>query len=155
MIILQKLVEGVSEQSLSRFVTRAQRAAGVSGRLNVLVAGNRELRDLNRRFRRKDRPTDVLSFPSASDESGFIGDIAISGEIARTNASLLGHAPAQEIKILVLHGLLHLAGYDHETDNGTMARKEARLRRELKLPESLIERNATSKPGARRRRSCQ
>jgi probable rRNA maturation factor len=153
LIILQKPVEGVSEQSLSRFVTHARRAAGVQGQVNVLVTSNHELHELNRRFRGKDKPTDVLSFPSAADGARFSGDIAISADIARASANQLGHAPAQEIKILVLHGLLHLAGYDHETDNGTMARKEVRLRRELKLPESLTERNKPSTPGAGRRRS--
>ena len=92
-------------------------------------------RDLNRRFRRKNKPTDVLSFPRPSG-----GDIAISADIARENAARYGHSVAAELKILVLHGLLHLAGYDHESDNGRMARAEARLRSQLKLPASLIDR---------------
>ena len=69
------------------------------------------------------------------------GDIAISADIATQNARQLGHAPALEIKILALHGVLHLAGYDHETDHGEMARKEISLRKALGLPSGLIERN--------------
>jgi len=72
---------------------------------------------------------------------GFAGDVAISAEIARQNARRLGHTAAEEIKILVLHGMLHLAGYDHELDNGEMEREEARLRKSLGLPVGLIERN--------------
>jgi probable rRNA maturation factor len=99
------------------------------------------MRELNRRFRAKDKPTDVLSFPAADVPGcGIAGDIAISAQIASENARSLGHKAATELKILVLHGLLHLAGFNHETDNGKMARKERKLRRELKLPDGLIER---------------
>jgi probable rRNA maturation factor len=70
----------------------------------------------------------------------FAGDVAISAEIAASNARRLGHSPSEEIKILVVHGLLHLRGYDHERDHGEMARKEEKLRTELKLPVALIER---------------
>ncbi len=143
MVIFRKSVNGASEGSLGRFVARARRAVGLRARVNVLVTANREVRALNRRFRGHDHATDVLSFPGLGDggEDGE-GDIAISADIAASNARRLGHGPAQELKILVLHGLLHLAGYDHEKDNGRMARKEARLRRELGLPESLIERSS-------------
>jgi probable rRNA maturation factor len=71
----------------------------------------------------------------------FAGDVAISADIASQNARRLGHSPIEEVKVLVLHGLLHLAGYDHEADNGTMARREMRLREKLKLPVALIERS--------------
>jgi probable rRNA maturation factor len=109
----------------------------------VLVTGNRAMRALNRRFRGKDQVTDVLSFPAAPEaESEMAGDIAISAEMAAANAARLGHSPATELKILMLHGLLHLAGYDHEHDQGTMARKETRLRRELRLPDGLIQRSS-------------
>ena len=103
----------------------------------MLITSSAELRRLNRRFRGKNEATDVLSFPSAD---GTLGDLAISAEIAARNAHRLGHSATDEIKILILHGLLHLAGYDHETDDGVMARKEARLRRVLGLPVGLIER---------------
>lgn len=140
MIILEKAVKGVSATGLARFARRAQKLAGLSGEVNVLVAGNRRLQELNRRFRKKDLPTDVLSF--AGDGAG---EIAISAELARRNAALYGHSAADELRILVLHGMLHLAGYDHETDNGRMAALESRLRVRLKLPGSLISR-AISEP---------
>jgi probable rRNA maturation factor len=142
LVILRKHVLGLSEAALARFTTRASRAVGLRGLSNVLVTTSRELRALNRRFRGKDQPTDVLSFsPQPGFGDAFAGDIAISAEIARQNAQSLGHSEAQEIKILVLHGVLHLAGYDHENDNGVMAGKEAKLRKVLGLPVGLIERN--------------
>ncbi|HWR37684.1 MAG TPA: rRNA maturation RNase YbeY [Clostridia bacterium] len=135
---------------MSRFAARARRAARLSGYINVLIAHNSELRELNRQFRHKDKPTDVLSFPSEEDR--FAGDIAISADIARENGKQLGHGITTELKVLILHGVLHLAGYDHETDNGEMARKERRLRAELNLPDGLIERaSASVKPAARKR----
>lgn len=144
---------------LSRFVARAQRAAGVQGRVIVLVTSSREMRELNRRFRGQDHATDVLSFPTVSlpkparehgravrvgspaqSAEAAAGDIAISAEMALRNAARLGHSVAAELKTLALHGLLHLAGYDHEQDRGGMAEREARLRGELRLPETLIQR---------------
>jgi probable rRNA maturation factor len=103
--------------------------------VDILVSGNKRLQELNRRFRRKNKPTDVLSFPRPSG-----GDIAISADIARQNAALYKHSPAEELKVLILHGMLHLAGHDHESDNGQMARTESRMRTQLKLPASLIDR---------------
>lgn len=142
MILFRKRVAGLSEASLRRFVALACRSARVRAEVNVLVTSSRELHSLNRRFRRKDKPTDVLSFPSTPGvEDGFAGDIAISADIARDNARALGHSQSEEIKILALHGVLHLAGYDHERDEGAMARKERQLRRQLGLPVGLIERS--------------
>ncbi len=142
-------MRGVSGPELARYVRRAQKLAGVMGTVDILVAGSRRLQELNRRFRRKNAPTDVLSFPR--DQGG---DIAISAEIARANAGRYGHSSAAELKILILHGMLHLAGHDHERDGGRMAAIEARLRAQLKLPESLIHRAAEpAKPGPPRRRS--
>jgi len=140
MVIFEKAVStastpGVTPAQMQRFVRQAQALAKVQGEVDVLIAGNQRLRQLNRRFRRKNKPTDVLSFPRPSG-----GDIAISADIARDNARLYGHSLADELKVLVLHGMLHLAGYDHETDNGRMARAEVRLRARLKLPASLIDR---------------
>jgi probable rRNA maturation factor len=135
MVIFETEVEGVNAAQIRRFARQAQALAKVAGEVDVLVSGNRRLRQLNARFRRKDRPTDVLSFPRAEG-----GDIAISAEIALENAARFGHGVAQELKVLVLHGMLHLAGYDHESDNGRMARAESRLRARLGLPDSLIAR---------------
>src|SRR5271169_1049774 len=96
------------------------------------------MQDLNRRYRRKNKPTDVLSFPSGVP--GVAGDVAISLEIAAANAAEIGHSLATEVKVLILHGLLHLAGYDHEKDNGEMLTREIAMRHELMLPVGLIER---------------
>jgi probable rRNA maturation factor len=142
LVIVKRPVAGLSEAALDKFVARARRASGVRGAVSVLVTSNRELQELNRRFRRKNKPTDVLSFPAIPGlAQKFAGDVAISAEIATQNADELGHTAAEEIRILVLHGMLHLAGYDHELDNGEMEREEARLRKSLGLPVGLIERN--------------
>ena len=148
MVILEKKVAGLNEVALGRFVLRARKAVGLRGQVNVLVTSSAAVRSLNLRFRGQNKATDVLSFPSASyvAESRKAdkppGDIAISADIALQNSFRLGHPAAQEIKILMLHGILHLAGFDHERDNGEMARKEAKLRRALGLPAALMERAA-------------
>ena len=139
---MKKRISGLSEAALSKFVSRAKRALRLAGEVNIMVTGDAELRRLNRRFRAKDRETDVLSFPALRRLSnGLAGDIAISADIASDNARHLGHSPAEEIKILALHGILHLAGYDHDRDQGQMTRKEARLRRAFGLSMSLTERS--------------
>ncbi len=150
MVIFQKRVAGLSELALDRFVARARRAAGLKAKVNVLLTSSAEMKSLNRRFRGKDKPTDVLSFPAEREiQKEFAGEIAISAEIASQSARVLGHSSAEEVKILVLHGILHLRGYDHESDNGQMAKREKKLRAELRLPLGLIER-AFSKVATRR-----
>jgi probable rRNA maturation factor len=150
LVIIRRPVSGLTEALLAKFVARARRASGVRGAVCVLVTSNRELQALNRRFRGKNKPTDVLSFPAMTGLAPeFAGDVAISAEIAKQNARRLGHTAAEEIRILVLHGMLHLAGYDHELDTGEMEREEARLRKSLGLPVGLIERNMRS-TGAKR-----
>lgn len=146
---MRQSISGVSRAALERFTARACRAARVRGEVNVVVAGNAELRRLNRDFRGKDMPTDVLSFPAAGKD--LAGDIAISATIARANARRLGHTVAKELQVLILHGLLHLAGYDHETDSGEMRRKEERLRAQLGLPAALIARSGQKRQKAGRR----
>ena len=143
-IIFRRPVPGLSGASLARFVARARHAARLKKTANVLVTTSRELQRFNRRFRGKNEATDVLSFPASLGIADFAGDVAISAEIAARNAAELGHTPAEEIKILALHGILHLAGYDHEKDHGEMARKEERLRKVLGLPGGLIKRNETN-----------
>jgi probable rRNA maturation factor len=166
-VIFRKRIAGLSRSTLERFVLRARRAVHLRETVNVLVTSSAELRSLNRRFLGADKATDVLSFPSSAADlqaRRVAGDVAISADIARENAGRLGHTVADEVKILVVHGVLHLAGFDHERDNGEMARKESRLRRQLKLEAGLIERTGpragkglTRKerrdrtPGARRR----
>jgi probable rRNA maturation factor len=140
--------KSTSAQTLSRFATRAQRALGLKGEVNICVTSNREMQALNRRFRKKNKPTDVLSFPA--DGKGVAGDIAISLEIAAANAAELGHSLETEVKILIVHGMLHLAGYDHETDKGEMQAREAFLREKLKLPVGLIERSQSPAKAGKR-----
>ena len=141
-MIFERRVPNLTELALSRFIDRARLAAGLKGEVDVLVTSNSEMKTLNQRFRKMNKPTDVLSFPSASDDlrKDFAGEIAISAEIALRSSWALGHSAAQEIKILALHGVLHLRGYDHERDNGRMAQRESQLRAKLRLPVGLIER---------------
>ena len=152
MVIFQKRVPELTELALARFLARARRAAGLQGTVNVLLTTSAEMKSLNRRFRGKDKPTDVLSFPAEpTARKQLAGEIAISTEIAAKNARSLGHAAADEVKILVLHGVLHLRGYDHECDNGQMASREKHLRAKLHLPLGLIERAATGRPRSKHR----
>jgi probable rRNA maturation factor len=153
-VIFRKKIAGLSPSTLERFVLRARKLVFLPGTANILITNNSEMQSLNRRFRGLDKPTDVLSFPSEPELSRrgrVAGEIAISADIARENSRELGHSVADEIKILALHGVLHLAGFDHENDQGEMARKEMRLRRLLNLNIGLIER-AQPPPRVRRRR---
>lgn len=135
---------GLNESTIERFVFRVRRLIGMREMVNVVVTSSSQLRALNRRFRGLDKPTDVLSFPSfhvgSRQLKSVAGDVVISADIARDNAIRFGHSLGNEVRILILHGVLHLAGFDHEHDAGEMARKESRLRRQLKLEPALIER---------------
>jgi probable rRNA maturation factor len=117
--------------------------AKAKGDLSVAVVSDRRMRALNRQFRGKDASTDVLSFPSG--ERGFLGDIVIADGVAKRQAKEAGHSIQTELRVLALHGLLHLLGFDHDADDGKMARAEARLRKKAGLPEGLIERNGPQK----------
>lgn len=121
-----------------------QKAAPASARgdVSIAVVSDRRMRALNRQFRGKDAATDVLSFPATHmpGVSSFLGDIVIASGVASRQAREAGHSVATELKVLALHGLLHLLGYDHDTDDGKMARAEARLRKKAGLREGLIER---------------
>ncbi|MCC6745671.1 MAG: rRNA maturation RNase YbeY [Acidobacteria bacterium] len=106
-------------------------AAGHPGReLAVTITNDRRLHLLNRQYRGKDKPTDVLSFPY-DEPCGPIGDVVVSIDRARAQAEEKGHGLQRELEILVLHGSLHVCGYDHETDDGEMDRIEKRLRKRL------------------------
>jgi len=105
----------------------------------VALTSDAVVRRLNARYRRKNAATDVLSFPS--DEPGQLGEVVIARGVARRQARLAGHSVQVELRVLALHGLLHLLGYDHEHDDGRMARVERRLRRKGGLREGLIERS--------------
>jgi probable rRNA maturation factor len=150
-IILSRRVAGLNQPALVDFIVRACRLVKLRGTLTVMITSSREMRSLNLRFRGKSGTTDVLSFPAPASVNGYAGDIAISLDIAVRNARGLGHSVAQEIQILVLHGVLHLAGYDHESDGGEMANKERRLRAKLALPGGLIERSSLRAKNSRRR----
>jgi probable rRNA maturation factor len=151
LVTIKKRVSGLREATLARFILRAKRAAKLRGEVSVLVTSDHELRELNQRFRGKNKTTDVLSFPAdAVGSNELAGDVAISAQTAIYNAQRLGHTAAQEVEILALHGILHLAGYDHVRDNGQMASREAHLRRALRLPMGLIERNSHSARRAQR-----
>jgi probable rRNA maturation factor len=113
------------------WVRRVLVEAGAPGAsLSVLLCGDRRVRTLNREFRDRDRPTDVLSFPSGDPDatmgSGFLGDIVIGVPYAARQARAQGHAVAREVQILLVHGILHLLGHDHERDGGEMFRLQAR-----------------------------
>jgi len=112
--------------------------ARARGQMTVAIVPDARVRALNRKFRKKDTTTDVLSFPA--EEPGYLGDVVISGGVAARQARAAGHPLATELRVLALHGLLHLLGYDHERDDGQMARLERRLRRSGGLREGLIER---------------
>jgi probable rRNA maturation factor len=120
-------------------VTRLLQAAGLlvgapDHEISVLFTGDAEIRGLNRRFRRKDRPTDVLSFPDGNllaEERPRIGDIVVSVSAARRNARRAGHPLRREARYLLIHGFLHLMGYDHEVDGGEMVALETEIRERL------------------------
>jgi probable rRNA maturation factor len=130
----------LGKRDLNRFLAGAVEALGLTGEFSVLLTGDEQLRALNLQFRGKDKPTDVLSFPALAEAAQGGGDLAISLETASRQAAEHGHTLQMEVKILVLHGLLHLAGYDHERDQGEMRRRETRLRKQFALPAGLVER---------------
>ena len=112
------------------------------------------LKELNRGFRGKNKATDVLSFPAFENAHGFAGDLAISTETAQRQADEHGHPLDIELRILMLHGILHLAGHDHEADTGEMRALEAQLQVKLKLPTGLIERTLAPATKAAKKRSA-
>jgi probable rRNA maturation factor len=106
--------------------------------MTLALVADARVRALNRRFRHKNQSTDVLSFPA--EEPGQLGDVVIATGVARRQAAAAGHSLQTELRVLALHGLLHLLGYDHEADDGAMGRVERRLRLRGGLREGLIER---------------
>lgn len=125
------------------------------GAVTVKIVGDAEMARLNQQFRGKVGPTDVLSFPAEPAGPGGpltanyaqgneLGDIAIARGLAARQARALGHSLRTELRVLALHGLLHLLGYDHERDRGEMRAVEARLRRRAGLPPGLVERASPS-----------
>ena len=150
MILNRQRAVRVAQRPLRQFLARVQRELGITeADVTVCLVSDAEIARMNQVFRKKRGPTDVLSFP-ATQRNGpvsrrksrpiqpkragyFLGDVAISPATARRNARKLGRTLPSELRILTLHGVLHLLGYDHETDQGEMDRIEARLRRKLGL----------------------
>ncbi|MBZ5621806.1 MAG: rRNA maturation RNase YbeY [Acidobacteriia bacterium] len=153
-VTFRRVPTEVRPRAILNFARKIEREVSKGRAFDCLITGDAELRRLNREFRGKDEPTDVLSFPvggvcfslpgnharQAKAGPTTLGDVAISLARARTQARDFGHATEQEIRVLMLHGLLHLLGMDHETDRGQMARAEKRWRARLGLPNGLIER---------------
>lgn len=136
MIVNRQRRVSVDLKPLEEFSVRVRKELRfLPGSVTIRLVSDNAIAQLNRSFRHKHGPTDVLSFPADEEiqscEAGYAGDIAISPETARRNARRLGRLFRDEIRLLILHGMLHLAGYDHETDNGEMEEIERRLRRRL------------------------
>ena len=146
MIVNRQRSVPISIVSLERFTARALRLLHLPAEcLTICLVTTGAMARWNRAYRGKDKPTDVLSFPSGDNgsprrkkqdrasDAAYLGDIAIAPVVARNNALRFGRALEDEMRILILHGILHLMGYDHETDTGQMDRREQRLRRSLGL----------------------
>jgi probable rRNA maturation factor len=133
---------GIRRKPFKEFAERLRNELAHGRPFECLITDDRAITTLNGRFRRKWSPTDVLSFPVADGmPDGYLGEVAISWQRAAEQAAERGHSTEQEIEILMLHGVLHLLGYDHQSDRGRMARLETAWRRRLGLPDGLIERS--------------
>jgi probable rRNA maturation factor len=148
LLLYRRAGTGLPKRELREFAfdLRVRVAGGYA--FTCLLTDDKELARLNRMFLGKSYPTDVLSFPSGGGAS--LGDLAISIERAREQAAEHGHSLPEEVKILMLHGVLHLLGLNHESDRGSMARAEKRWRAELNLPVGLIERSRAGRAEVRR-----
>jgi probable rRNA maturation factor len=143
-MLFEKAPRSLRRRELNAFAeTVCEQVAG-GRRFCCLLTNDEALRRMNRQFRSIDAPTDVLSFPLASP-GGELGDIAISVDRAREQAARYGHDLMTELRVLLLHGVLHLLGHDHASDGGKMRRMETRWRRQLGLPAGVIERVAGQK----------
>jgi len=140
LLVFETKARGLGRRELQDFARRLRDEVAEGRSFCGLITTDAELHRLNLQFLGHDYPTDVLSFPSPAP--GAMGDLAISVDRAAEQASRHGHDTATEIRILLLHGVLHLMGYDHETDRGRMRRAEKRWRQARGLPAGLIERAA-------------
>lgn len=134
---------GLDRKRLRQFLETLTLSLAAGRAFHCLLANDAELQRLNATFLGNDYPTDVLSFPSVAGEES-LGEIAISSQRARAQASEFGHSVETEIEILLLHGVLHLLGHDHESDRGRMKRLERKWRAKLGLPLGLIDRTGQS-----------
>src|SRR5207253_2628312 len=132
-------IPGIHRRALLSFAKRLEKEVAGGRPFCGLITSDDELRRLNRQFRKHDHATDVLSFPSLHGDDS-LGEVAISFPRAGYQATAYGVPLEQEVEILMLHGVLHLLGMDHETDQGQMARAESKWRARLGLPTGLIER---------------
>jgi probable rRNA maturation factor len=139
-LLFHSATPGFSRRPARAFAKRLASEVTGGRPFTCLITDDLEMQRLNRDFRKQDHPTDVLSFPSRQT-LGFLGDIAISFEHAQRQAAEYGHGIGQEIEILMLHGVLHLLGMDHENDGGRMARAEKKWRAAFGLPNGLIGRS--------------
>lgn len=144
-ILYHVAARGLARRELRHFAARLQEQVAGGRSFDCLITSDDEIRRLNKQFRKKNSATDVLSFPAAAGgvphwNGGSMGELAISWDRARAQAAEYGHEPQDEIRVLMLHGVLHLTGMDHENDGGRMERREARWRKRLNLPAGLIER---------------
>ena len=131
-VVNRQRARKIDTETWAAFATKALKAIGNhASSATIAFVSDKSIRKLNQQFRNVDKPTDVLSFPA--DEDANLGDIAISVDTAAAQAQENGLTFEDEVAQLILHGLLHLSGYDHETDNGEMNRLELRLRRKLGL----------------------
>ena len=140
LLVFETKARGLGRRELQAFARRLRDEVAEGRSFCGMITTDAELHRLNLQFLGHDYPTDVLSFPSPAP--GAMGDLAISVDRAAEQALRYGHDTATEIRILLLHGVLHLMGYDHETDRGRMRRAEKRWRQALGLPVGLIERAA-------------
>ncbi|HEX7359876.1 MAG TPA: rRNA maturation RNase YbeY [Bryobacteraceae bacterium] len=129
------------KRALKSFATTLAKRVAAGRGFTCAITNDEALRNLNKTFRDRDYATDVLSFPASRDHSDW-GDIAISAERAAEQAEHFGHSKLDEVRILMLHGVLHLTGMDHEHDGGEMARAESKWRAEFGLEQGLIERSS-------------
>ena len=160
----------VGEAGLARWLERAAPARARGG-VSIALVSDAVMRRLNAAYRGQNRVTDVLSFPADGERpheppvfglpaavqkgplpaarAAWLGDLAIARGVAARQARQYGHPPGVELRVLALHGLLHLLGYDHETDSGTMRRLEERLRRRARLPTGLVTRAALGRASSK------
>ncbi|MBK5255889.1 MAG: rRNA maturation RNase YbeY [Vicinamibacteria bacterium] len=140
----------LQRESIRRLLHRAAAALRVTGELALVFAGDALLRRLNRDYRFKDKPTDVLSFESQDEDMG-LGDVVISVETARRNALSFSRTLDRELEVLALHGFLHALGFDHESDHGEMEAIEKKLRARLLSRGPTITRARKAQPTTKRR----
>jgi probable rRNA maturation factor len=151
-VLFRRAAADARPRALTRFARKLQDEIAKGRSFDILITSDAEIRKLNHTYRKQDHSTDVLSFPSPNPQpltpnpQQPLGSLAISLPRARAQAREFGHTTEQEIRVLMLHGLLHLLGMDHETDAGRMARAERRWRKRLGLPTALIERSDTPGP---------